>query len=198
MKNALETLGFGPCYHMMEVIRRPEHVPMWHRLAFGEPVDWDVLFKDFNATVDWPACSFWRELAKHYPSAKVLLSVRNPENWWQSMNDTIYRAMKIEVSDKTPPLFRLQREMARELVLKNTFHDQFEDKAHAIGVFERHTENVRANIDPARLLIYDVKEGWGPLCGFLGVAEPADPFPRLNDTASTKAMIEAMIANSRE
>jgi hypothetical protein len=128
----------------------------------------------------------------------VLLSVRNPENWWQSMNDTIYRAMKIEVSDKTPPLFRLQREMARELVLKNTFHDQFEDKAHAIGVFERHTENVRANIDPARLLIYDVKEGWGPLCGFLGVAKPADPFPRLNDTASTKAMIEAMIANSRE
>lgn len=192
LKSALEKLGFGPCYHMMEVMARPDHVAMWHGLAFGKPIDWDVLFAEFAATVDWPACTFWRELADHYPDAKVLLSVRDPEAWWRSMNDTIYQAMTITLSDRMPPVMKQQLEMARKLVATDTFSDRFEDKAHAIAVFQRHTENVRANIDPKRLLVYEVKEGWAPLCRFLGVPPPAEPFPRLNDTATTQAMIKQL------
>src|ERR1019366_7745833 len=81
LKNALEKLGFGPCYHMMEVFPRPDHVAMWHRLAFASSMDWDLIFRDFRATVDWPAARWWREIATHFPDAKVLLSVRDPEAW---------------------------------------------------------------------------------------------------------------------
>ena len=63
LKNALEKIGFGPCYHMMEVFNHPEHIAMWHGLAFGKGMDWNLLFKDFQSTVDWPACNFWRELS---------------------------------------------------------------------------------------------------------------------------------------
>ncbi|MGH7949118.1 MAG: sulfotransferase family protein, partial [Candidatus Binataceae bacterium] len=131
LKNALEKLGLGPCYHMMEVMARPEHVALWHGLAFGKPMNWDVLFADFASTVDWPACTFWRELAAHYPDAKVLLSVRDPEAWWRSMNDTIYQAMTIEATERMPPVMRQQLEMARKLVATDTFGGRFEDKDHA-------------------------------------------------------------------
>src|SRR5271156_2655481 len=82
LKTALEKLGFGPCYHMAEVFARPAHVAMWHRLAFENQMDWDQLFSGFRATVDWPTARWWREIDAHYPEAKVLLSVRDPEAWY--------------------------------------------------------------------------------------------------------------------
>lgn len=195
LKTALERIGFGPCYHMMEVFQRPEHVAMWHGLAFGKPMDWDLLFKDFQSTVDWPACDFWRELSERYPDAKVLLSVRNPEDWWRSMHDTIYQPIALPVSEKAPLVARQQHEMARKLVLDGVFHGRFEDQPYAIEVFKRHIEEVRKGIDPKRLLVMDVREGWEPLCRFLGVAVPAEAFPRLNDTASTQALIRSLREN---
>ncbi len=189
LKHALERIGFGPCYHMMEVFPRPEHVAMWHRLAFGGPMDWDLLFRDFRATVDWPAARWWREIAAHFPDAKVLLSVRDPEAWYKSMRDTIYQPMTWPLPDDAPQALRLQNEMVRRGILQDTFDNRFEDKAHAIAVFKRHIDEVRAAIAPARLLVFDVREGWEPLCRFLGVPVPDEPFPRLNDTASTQAMI---------
>lgn len=192
LKNALEKIGFGPCYHMLEVFPRAEHVQMWHRLAMGGAMDWDLVFRDFRATVDWPGARWWREIAAHFPEAKVLLSVRDPEAWYKSMSDTIYQPMKWPVNEKAPEQVRLQNEMVRTAILKDTFDNRFEDKAHALDVFKRHIEEVRATIDPKRLLVFDVREGWEPLCRFLEVAIPRDPFPRLNDTASTNAMIQRM------
>jgi hypothetical protein len=198
LKNALEKLGFAPCYHMMEVFPRPDHVRMWHRLAFENAIDWDLLFRDFQATVDWPSARWWREIAAHYPEAKVLLSVRDPEAWYKSMIDTIYQPMKWPVPDSVPELARLQNEMARKAILEETFDNRFEDKAHAIEIFNRHTQEVRDTIDPARLLVFDVKEGWAPLCRFLEVPIPDQPFPRLNDTATTQAMIQRMRDSNRK
>jgi hypothetical protein len=198
LKNALEKLGFAPCYHMMEVFPRPDHVRMWHRLTFENAIDWDLLFRDFQATVDWPSARWWREIAAHYPEAKVLLSVRDPEAWYKSMIDTIYQPMKWPVPDSVPELARLQNEMARKAILEETFDNRFEDKAHAIEIFNRHTQEVRDTIDPARLLVFDVKEGWAPLCHFLEVPIPDQPFPRLNDTATTQAMIQRMRDSNRK
>ena len=198
LKNALEKLGCGPCYHMMEVFPRPDHVAMWHRLAFEHSMDWDLLFRDFQATVDWPSARWWREIAAHYSNAKVLLSVRDPEAWYKSMIDTIYQPMKWPAPDSVPELERLQNEMARKAILEETFDNRFEDKAHAIDVFNRHTQEVRDTIDPARLLVFDVKEGWAPLCSFLEVPIPDEPFPRLNDTAATQAMIQRMRESNRK
>jgi Sulfotransferase domain len=197
LKNALEKLGFGPCYHMMEVFARPDHVAMWHRLAFEQSIDWDEIFRSFHATVDWPAARWWREIAAHYPDAKVLLSVRDPEAWYKSMRDTIYQPMTSPAPAGVPEIVRLQTEMSRKAILDETFDNRFEDKAHAIEVFKRHNQEVLETIDPARLLVFDVREGWAPLCRFLEVAIPDEPFPRLNDTATTQAMIR-MIRESMQ
>jgi hypothetical protein len=94
--------------------------------------------------------------------------------------------------EKVPPVMRKQGEMARKLVLDNTFGGRIDDEAHVLGVFQKHIEAVRAYIAPERLLVFDVAESWGPLCRFLGVAEPTEPFPRLNDTATFQAMIKMM------
>lgn len=165
---------------------------MWHRLAFGHPMDWDLVFSGFSATVDWPAARWWREIAAYYPDAKVLLSVRDPEAWYKSMSETIYQPMKSPAPDGAPELVRLQTEMSRKAILAETFDNRFEDKAHAIEVFQRHNREVRDTIDSARLLVFDVREGWAPLCRFLEVPVPEEPFPRLNDTATTQAMIRMM------
>jgi sulfotransferase family protein len=198
LKNALEKTGYGPCYHMLEVFPRPEHVRMWHKLALEGSMDWDLVFRDFTSTVDWPAARWWREMADHFPEAKVLLSVRDPEAWYKSMTETIYQPMKSPVPDDVPELVKLQNEMVRTAILRDTFDNRFEDKEHAIGVFKRHIQEVRDTIDPARLLVFDVREGWEPLCRFLEVPVPADPFPRLNDTASTQAMIKRMRESMRQ
>ena len=170
---------------------------MWHRLAFEHSMDWDLLFSGFRATVDWPAARWWREIAAHYPEAKVLLSVRDPEAWYKSMIDTIYQPMKSPAPTNAPELVRLQTEMVRKAILSESFDNRFEDKAHAIEVFNRHTQEVRDAIDPKRLLVFDVREGWAPLCRFLGVAVPDEPFPKLNDTASTQAMIRMLRESNR-
>src|SRR5262249_32107074 len=184
------------CYHMMEVFPRPDHVAMWHDLAFGKPVGWDKLFADFQSTVDWPSTRFWRELTEHYPDAKVILSLRDPAAWWKSMNETIYQPMKLPVRDTMPPVMRQQMEMVRKLVSEDTFHGRFEDRDYAMEVFRKHNEEVRRTIDQKRLLVFEAKDGWGPLCRFLGVPEPSEPYPRLNDTASTQAMIQTMPARA--
>jgi hypothetical protein len=198
LKTALEKLGFGPCYHMAEVFPRPDHIAMWHRLAFENAIDWDLVFRDFNSTVDWPSARWWREIAAHFPDAKVLLSVRDPEAWYKSMIDTIYQPMKSPVPDGVPELVRLQNEMVRKSILSETFDNRFEDRSHALEVFKRHTQEVRDAIDPERLLVFDVREGWAPLCRFLEVPVPAEPFPRLNDTATTQAMIQMMLESLRK
>ena len=192
LKIALERIGFGPCYHMMEVFPRPDHVAKWHRLAFERSMDWDEIFRGFNATVDWPAARWWREIAAHFPDAKVLLSVRDPEAWYKSVTDTIYQPMKSPAPDGAPELVRLQSEMARKAILSETFDNRFEDKAHTIEVFQKHNQAVRDAIDPARLLVFNVREGWGPLCRFLEAPIPDEPFPRLNDTATFQGMMRMM------
>jgi hypothetical protein len=177
---------------MLEVFPRPDHVALWHSAAFGKPVDWELLFRDFSATVDWPSTRWWRELADHFPDAKVLLSLRDPESWYQSMRDTIYQPMTWPLSDDTPELVRQQNQMVRKAILDDTFDNRFEDKAHAIAVFNRHNQEVRDTIDPKRLLVFEARQGWEPLCRFLEVSVPDEPYPRVNDTASTQAMILRM------
>jgi len=198
LKYALEKLGFGPCYHMREVFPRPDHVRLWHGLAFGQSIDWEGLFGEFRAAVDWPMARWWRQIAAHYSDAKVILSLRSPESWYKSMRETIYQPMKNPVQGDVPELIRLQNEMVRKAILADTFDNRFEDKAHAIEVFNRHNQEVRDTIDPARLLVFEARAGWEPLCRFLEVPVPAEAYPHVNDTASTQAMIQQMRDVMRE
>jgi len=190
LKQALEQLGFGRCYHMMEVFGIPGHAALWSAAADGEPVDWDALFEGFGATVDWPSTYFWRELADHYPEAKIVLGVRDPDAWYTSVTNTIYRAMTAS-PETLPPAVADQLAMARKLVLERSFDGRFEDRDHAIDVFERHIEAVKRAIAPERLLVYEVGSGWEPLCGFLERPVPDAAYPRSNTTEEFLGRIQA-------
>ncbi len=186
LKMALEMLGLGPCYHMTEVFAHPEHAAVWQAAADGKPVDWDELLAGYNAIVDWPGCYFWKELAERYPEAKIVLSVRDAERWYKSVSDTIYPAITRPLSEGDPRGLG-QRDMATNIILERTFGGRFEDRAHAIAVYERHNAEVQQTILPERLLVFRATDGWEPLCDFLGCPLPEQPFPSVNSTDEFKA-----------
>lgn len=182
LKRALEILGFGPCHHMEEVFPRPEQVPHWVDLVEGRPVDWDAVFAGFASQVDWPGAHAWRQLAAHFPQAKVVLSVRDPQAWWRSFSDTIGKVLGAPPPPDAPPHIRRMIGAVVRMVLEQSFGGAADDKDRAIAALHRRTEEVRAAIPPDRLLVFDVAEGWAPLSAFLGVPIPEGPFPRVNST----------------
>lgn len=183
LKHALEALGFGPCYHMSELFGKPHVDEQWDAIVRGEPVDWPTIFQGYQASVDWPACTYYKEQMLAYPDAKVLLSVRDPEKWYESVASTIYR---VSHRNADPEAARsAHRHMVDTLIWQGTFDNRFEDKDYAIAVFLRHIEEVKQHVPAEKLLVYNVKEGWEPLCAFLGVeAPPGKPFPHDNDRAN--------------
>lgn len=183
LKIALERLGLGPTYHMQEALRRPSHLRRWVEYARTGAMDWDALFDGFRSTVDYPACLAWRELADRDPGAKVIHTVRDADRWWESTRTTIYQGRTV-----LPHWFRgLFRpagdygEVNEKLLWQGVFDGRFEDRDHATAVYRRHTEEVVTGLDAERLLVFEVADGWEPLCRFLGVPVPDEPFPHAND-----------------
>lgn len=193
---ALERLGFGPCHHMKELFVNPSSIRGWLDAATGGPADWDQLLAGYGSAVDWPSVSFWRELAAAYPQAKVLLTVRDPQRWYDSVADTLYRS-RYESVVEMPPALRerfeatpeLQDQLAltERLIWQGAFAGRFTDRDFAIGVYEAHVAAVRDGVPASRLLEFDVAQGWEPLCSFLDVEVPAEPFPWLNTSADYRA-----------
>ena len=192
LQAALTELGFGPCYHMTELIQNPAQVGGWRAASEGKPVDWASFLRDYQATVDFPGCSFYKELMVAFPDSKVLLSVRDPDRWYESCLETIY-----SVSHTWPmswigsymPRMGKVSQLARRIVWEQMFEGRFLDRAFALARYKRHNEEVIRHVPPERLLVFDVKQGWEPLCKFLGVPVPDVPFPHLNDAAEFKRMI---------
>jgi hypothetical protein len=179
LKMALEQLGFAPCYHMFEVAARPEHVPLWLAAHGGERIDWEKIFASYAAAVDWPACGFWRELVEVYPAARVILTIREANDWYASFRDTILARLE-SVPPIASPTIRALYELSHELIMRGTFHGAAGDQRGAIEALEAHNAAVIAAVEPQRLLVYDVADGWEPLCAFLGVPVPAEAFPHVN------------------
>ena len=180
MKHALEQLGFGPCHHMLEVFMHPESVSLWVDAARGKP-DWNAIFKDYASAVDYPSAKYWRELANYYPDAKVLLTVRSPESWFESTQATIFAPDSVAVSNAPPQMKEFFE------AITSDFHGKLGDRAFMIDYFRRHTEEVERTIPKERLLVYHVGEGWERLCKFLGVPVPATPYPSENSREEFRA-----------
>jgi hypothetical protein len=181
LRLALERLGY-PCHHMHEVALNPGQTPLWAAAARGEPVDWEAVFAGYRAQVDWPGARYWRTLAEVFPEARVILSVRPADAWYRSFADTIATELYAPPSSPDPTAAE-RRRMQRETIGEQVFGGRLDDRAHVIEVYERHNAEVRRAIAPERLLVFDVTEGWAPLCRFLGVPVPPEPFPRTNSTA---------------
>lgn len=179
LKTALEMLGFGPCHHMIEVLGNPAQVPFWNRAADGEAVDWDEVYGSYAATVDWPGCHFYGVLAQRYPEAKVILSRRDPERWYESISETILTSMTAMGLNADPIPADHPMRFGGLIIPKKTFGYDF-SKENVIAAFERHNAEVIATIPPERLLVFEAAHGWEPLCSFLGVPVPDQAFPRTN------------------
>jgi hypothetical protein len=183
LKVGLEMLLGGPCYHMVEVFGRPDHPARWLAAMNGEPTDYDALFEGFVAAVDWPECTMWREIADAYPDAIILLSTRDPEAWWKSCESTIFEAMTRAMEGEPNDWTRMATKMLE------LFGGDMSDKDKSIAAFERHNADVRATVDPKRLVEWQGKDGWGPICDALGLPVPDEPFPHVNTTDEFRQMM---------
>ncbi len=180
LKAALERLGFGPCHHMHEIVENPGQVVHWQTLAAGGDVNWETVFAGYASQVDWPGAYVWRELAEAFPGAKVVHTVRPEEKWWASFDKTIGKLMARYEELPLPPHIRDILSSWNDLAGKGTFGGVLDDKETGLSAFRRGTEEVRAALPPERLLVFDVAEGWEPLCAFLDVGVPNEPFPHHN------------------
>jgi Sulfotransferase domain len=190
-KIALEMLGFGPCYHMVNVLADLDLAQQWRRAIAGE-TDWEKTFAGFEATVDWPGSFFYKELIDVYPDAKVVLGVRDGESWARSMHETIWgvfyghglvrhlSAARGIVDPRWRGYMDMMMEMWDRSGLMESENKSAEDMS---GAMERYQDEVRETVPADRLLVWSVQEGWEPLCAFLEVDVPDAPFPRTNDSA---------------
>ena len=192
-KVALEMLGAGPCYHMVNILGDLDLVPPWTGALAGG-CDWDRIFEGFEATVDWPGAFFYQELVAAYPDAKVLLSVREGQAWARSMRETIWgvlygdtmmhdlSAARCRVDPGWCQYVELMTAMWKKSGLLGAIEGGFEASALAAAM-DRHNEEVRQCVPPERLLVWSPADGWNPLCEFLEVPVPSEPLPRVNDSA---------------
>ena len=170
LKVALERLLGGRCYHMTEVLGNRDHVEVWADKGQGKDVDLDTVLGDFVAAVDWPTTRYYAELAEQNPEAKVVLTVRDPERWYESTRETIFEltaAVGVRPVCWLAAVTRLRRfrNMTSDIIWgpRGHFGGRFEDRDHAISVYQAHIEEVRERIPSDRLLEYEIKQGVGPV-----------------------------------
>jgi hypothetical protein len=178
MREALNLLGLGPCHHMLEVNRNEEQKRRWRAFVRGAPIGWEALFEGFASCVDWPSAHYWKALADHYPRAKVLLTYRSAESWWESFSQTLVPAMQ----NSTDP-----DSLGIALVRDQVFGGRPQDRDHAIAVYEANIRSVKETVAPERLLVHEAADGWEPLCAFLGVPVPDQPYPSRNNADQFRA-----------
>ncbi len=180
LKTALERLGFGSCHHMAEVLgNMPEQLPLWQAAVAGQP-DWEAVYDGYNSAVDWPTARFYRELHSAYPDAKFVLGYRSPQSWAESFSQTIYMALS-DIS-QAPKEQHDWLHMVAELITQNGIPPGLDVK-ELEKAFIVHVEAVRKAIPTDQLLVFMAQDGWEPLCAFLDVPVPNEPYPRTNDRA---------------
>jgi len=177
LKIALEKLLGEPCYHMAEVFQQPQHIPDWHRAAENDMPNWDEFLSGYAASVDWPASAFWKEQSEAFPDSLILLSVRDPESWWNSASKTIFNPANGAGPNNGSEWFQMI-----VALFTNRFVPDIHDREACIAAFNRHNEDVLRTAPQDRLLVWKVTDGWGPICDRLGLPIPEEPFPLTNTT----------------
>lgn len=206
LKAALERLGFGPCHHMFELLQHPEQADRWRPVMTGESPDWERVFEGYRSAVDVPTAIYWRELAQAYPSAKIILTVRDPYRWHASVQNALTLTRPADAGTVPVTLqamasgfpTNLAKEMQKLLGVEWQLGAPI-DESYAVEAFNRHVAEVKAALPPGRLLVFEAGQGWGPLCDFLGVDAPTDePFPHLNDTQTMQRFLQDMFETRTE
>ena len=184
MREALEILGFGPCHHMRELVKNPEHKQHWRDMVAGGPADWDLLLGQYGSCVDWPSAHYWPQLVEAFPDARVLLTWRTAESWWESYEKTILRVVEADTeTEESAPGSQLMRRI---------FSGRPGDRDLCIAVYEANVAAVKAQVPADRLLVHELGDGWEPLCAHLGVPVPDQPYPHANTTGDFVRLVREM------
>ena len=178
MREALEILGLGPCHHMFEVIEKAEQKRRWRAMVQGGPRDWDHIMEGYRSCVDWPSAYYWPELITTYPDAKVILTYRSAESWWESFAKTI----RPGINQSSDP-----QSLGLALIKSIVFAGNIEDREHCMAIYNANVAAVKASVAPEKLLIHSLGDGWAPLCRHLNVPIPAQPYPDRNNATAFKA-----------
>ncbi len=205
LKASLEGLGYTKCHHMKELFMEPDTLPYWQELRDKGTTDFETLFEGFRAAVDFPAYPFYNELMAQYPEAKVILTVRDFDRWYDSAYRTIWQVdpqglrerLSLWYRRTTNPQVRKAWECIRffkDYFWKGTMQGRFLDRSFAKEVYDAHIEKVKADVPSDKLLVYDVKEGWEPLCSFLGTEAPKEDFPELNKKENFHEMLRGLLS----
>ncbi len=188
LKTALESLQLGPCHHMERVAQNmPVQLPLWNA-ALNDMPNFEAIYEGMQSAVDWPTAAFYKELYAAYPKARFILTHRSKESWAESFGSTIYKLLAER--EKAPAPVQEWLNMVVKAIGKSGFPMglDFEGLAER---YEAHNRAVRNFIPSEQLLVYQVKEGWGPLCEFLDVAAPATAFPRTNNREEFWELVNA-------
>ena len=208
LKQSLEMLGYSKTYHMKELLMNPKNLHYWLTLEQTGTTNWDELYDGFEATVDFPAYPWYKEHLKQYPDAKIILTVRPFEKWYSSIENTIWKAGPQTLPEKLAMMSKLLFnsrirntikcvKFSKRRIFEVQLQGKFADKAFAEEVFNKHIEDVKADVPAENLLIYDVSEGWGPLCKFLGKPEPTEALPHLNKKENFKQMLNNLLKGEK-
>jgi hypothetical protein len=204
LKRSLEMLGISPTYHMKILLTNPDQLHLWKTLEQTGTTDWDTLYKDYSASVDFPAYPWYKEHMERYPDAKVILTVRPFDGWYTSISNTVRKAGPQTLPEKLKMMSKLLTnprirnvvkciKFVKHMLWEVQFEGRFEDKAFVESVFNKHIEDVKAHVPADRLLVYDVRDGWEPLCAFLGKPVPPEPLPHLNKKENFKTMLQSLM-----
>ena len=177
---ALVQLGFGPCYSLPEVAKNPGLTEIWNKAIDGKEVGWHHLFNSYRSSVEWPVVSFIHEMIQNFPDARFVLTQREPESWYESASRTIFEGLELSAHNPDPAK-RDSSAMKRRLILEHTFEGMYWNKEHTIEIYKKHVQHVIGTVPQKRLLHFDVRDGWEPLCDFLQKPAPQEPFPWLNE-----------------
>ena len=169
-------LGLAPCHHMTEVMENPGQLDHWKAIFAGRQVDWAEVYAGYAAQVDWPGAHVWHEASIAFPDAKVIHTERPEADWWRSFNATIGKFFALSDTLTLPPHIAEIFATMKSGFLAQTFGD-FTDRDSAIAAYRANNRKVRDTIPPERLLIFNVADGWEPLCRFLDAPVPETPFP---------------------
>ena len=190
IQRALTTLGYH-AYNAEAVIKH-QHFADWIKLFNGETddPDWATLFDGYNATIAWPACFFYRELMTAYPEARFILTTRDPETWADSMLRNLRVLDGLGDFRFIPRVRGLMAYL--DALVQNVFGGK-PDRERAIAAFERHNRTVQKEIPAQSLLIYQVQQGWEPLCAFLDQPMPDIPFPHENTSGDFEQFVYKLL-----
>ena len=179
LAEALEILGFSPCYTIQSVDQNPEHQDLWEQAMEGVAVNWASLYQKYRSAVEWPTVAFLTSIIESFPNAKVILTIREPESWFDSATQTIFPALEASALNPNPEQ-RTSASFKRRLILEEVFQGRYWEKEFALALYRDHNQSVVNLVPEHRLLLYRIQEGWPKLCQFLELPEPDKPFPWRN------------------